>query len=90
MLSFFPKLGFPAAWDGTLTWYRKEILNYFRIARDEDDAWMDFHTHLMGTISLKQEAPNYKSYVAAGTMHVILPRPEFYTEGSAGVPFIQC
>lgn len=78
-----------AAWDSTLTWYRNEILNYFKIATDESDVCMDFHAHLMDTISLKQQAPNYKSYVAAGGLHVILPRPEFYSEGSAGVPFVQ-
>lgn len=78
-----------AAWDSTLTWYRNEILKYFGIATDESDVCVDFHTHLMETISLKQEAPNYKSYVAAGGLHVILPRPEFYTESSAGVPFLQ-
>ncbi len=78
-----------AAWDSTLTWYRNEILEYFQVATDESNVCEDFHTHLMNTIAFKQESPNYKSYVAQGQLHVILPRPDFYSEASAGISFLQ-
>jgi hypothetical protein len=35
------------------------------------------------------QAPNYRHYIAAGWYHTIMMSPQFYTESSAGVPFVK-
>ncbi len=37
---------------------------------------------------IKSAAPNFRSYVAGGTLHTILRRPEFYGVTSDGVPLV--
>lgn len=80
---------YAAAWDETLTYFRDRIFTDFKLAPQESDFCLDFHELLLSDLAEKQKLPNYKSYVAAGTLHVILPRAEFYTENSAGIPFIK-
>lgn len=78
-----------AAWDDTLTWFMDRIYTDFGIAPKEENFCEDFHSLLLQDLAEKQRRKNYKSYVASGTLHVILPRPQFYTESSAGIPFIE-
>jgi hypothetical protein len=37
-------------------------------------------------LALRQSAPNFRSYLAAGETHSILRTPRFYTEQSGGAP----
>lgn len=41
----------------------------------------------MNLEELRKAAPSFRSYTAAGKMHTILGKPEFYTMVTAGVPF---
>ncbi len=79
---------FTTAWDSVLTWFRWAILQSFFVATEEPDVCQDFHTNLLRTLQYKQEARNYRSYLASGTDHTILISPRFYTENSAGVSFL--
>jgi|YNPBryantNP2012_1023418.scaffolds.fasta_scaffold00042_22 hypothetical protein len=78
-----------AAWDDTLTWYMDRIYTDFGIAPREANFCEDFHSLLLQDLAEKQRRRNYKSYVASGNVHVILPRPQFYTESSAGISFLE-
>ncbi|MEZ6022212.1 MAG: pectin acetylesterase-family hydrolase [Hyphomonadaceae bacterium] len=46
--------------------------------------WTEKMTH---DLSAREEASNFRAYVAAGQMHTILRSPAFYSETSGGEPF---
>jgi hypothetical protein len=50
----------------------------------ECDAWTKKMT---SELTVRQSAPNFRSYVAQGDTHTILRSPLFYTEASGGIAF---
>lgn len=48
------------------------------------NAWTD---KMLGELSSRQAAPNFRSYVADGKTHTILRAPLFFSEQSGGMPF---
>jgi len=51
--------------------------------------WCDWHNQMLNlTHVTAAEARNYRYYIAAGQYHTIMMKPEFYTEDSAGTPFV--
>ena len=77
---------FTNAWDMTQIFFYDFILQTLVLPHVGSCAsWND---QMLAGVDDKQEAPNYRSYVAAGTIHTILGRPEVYTENSANVPFL--
>jgi len=52
--------------------------------------WCDWHDNMLDFMyHTADSARNYRYYIAAGTYHTIMMSPEFYTEDSAGVPFLK-
>lgn len=49
-----------------------------------DNAWTDKMTR---ELALRQKQPNFRSYVAEGSVHTILRSAAFYTQRSGGMPF---
>jgi hypothetical protein len=49
-------------------------------------AWTD---RMIRSLTQRQRAANFRSYLAAGSSHTILRSQLFYTETSAGAPFVQ-
>jgi hypothetical protein len=42
---------------------------------------------MLEELTVRQQASNFRSYIAAGNTHTILRAPLFYSEASSGVPF---
>jgi hypothetical protein len=77
---------FTDAWDLTQIFFYDLILQTLGLPHSGScDSW---NAQMLSTVDDKQESPNYRSYIAAGTIHTILGRPEFYTENSAGISFL--
>jgi hypothetical protein len=77
---------FTDAWDLTQIFFYDLILQTFGLPHfGSCVAW---NSQMITGVDYKQESPNYRSYIAAGTVHTILGRPQFYTEGSAGLPLL--
>jgi len=77
---------FTNAWDMTQIFFYDFILQTLELPHGGSCAsWND---QMLAGVDDKQEAPNYRSYVAAGQIHTILGRPQFYTEDSAGVTLL--
>lgn len=72
------------AWDSVLTWFRSAILQSFWVATEEENVCEDYNSNVLQTLEYKQQAENYRSYLASGISHTILISPRFYTEDSAG------
>jgi hypothetical protein len=53
-------------------------------AQNACTAWTE---RMVRDLALRQSAPNFRSYLAAGATHTILRSPLFYTEQSGGAPF---
>ena len=79
---------FTTAWDMTQTYFYNLILKTVGVSTDEANVCADWHAKMLVTVDYKQEQPNYRSYIAAGTPHTILASPTFYTENSAGISFL--
>ena len=52
---------------------------------DRCDAWT---TKMSQELASRQQAPNFRSYLAAGVDHTILRSPQVYSERSGGMPFV--
>jgi hypothetical protein len=50
------------------------------------NAWAEA---MSGALTRRQQAPNFRSYLAAGETHSILRTPRFYTEQSGGAPLAE-
>jgi len=77
---------FTNAWDMTQIFFYDFILQTLGLPHGGSCA--SWNNQMLAGVDNKQEAPNYRSYIAAGLPHTILGRPEFYTENSAGVSFL--
>jgi hypothetical protein len=83
---------YTTAWDWDQTFFYNVMLNinnpelwsnYFPV-------WCEWHNQMLNyTHETAEKAPNYRYYTAKGTDHTILMSPEFYTENSAGIPFVE-
>lgn len=49
----------------------------------------EFEDDTTAELEIASQARNFRYYIAAGSLHTILARPEFYTEDSAGVRFVK-
>src|SRR5262249_17332523 len=49
----------------------------------------EFQDDATAELAIASAAPNFRYYIAAGGVHTILLSPIFYTEASAGIPFVQ-
>ena len=50
----------------------------------------DWNQQMLGALSsYRAGVPNYRHYVAEGSYHTILRSPGFYTEASAGIPYVR-
>jgi hypothetical protein len=77
---------FTDAWDMTQIFFYNFILYTLGLPYGGScDSW---NAQMLAGVDYKQDAPNYRSYIAAGQIHTILGRPEFYTENSAGVSLL--
>lgn len=54
-----------------------------------DDACNAWREKMNRELSARQQAVNFRSYVAAGQAHTILRSPGFYAETSGGQPFVE-
>ena len=75
------------AWDSTQIYFYSLILQTVGVP-PEVDACVDWNALMLEGMDEAAEAPNFRSYVAAGTDHTIMGSSRFYTEDSAGVPFL--
>jgi len=78
---------FTDAWDGTQTLFYNLIVHSVG-ASHGPNVCVDWHDKMIASVDYEQEAPNYRSYIAAGTAHTILASLAFYTENSAGISFL--
>jgi hypothetical protein len=77
---------FTNAWDMTQIFFFDMVLQALGLPHPNScSVW---NALMLTGVDEKQSAPNYRSYVAAGTNHTLLGRPEFYTENSTGVSFL--
>jgi hypothetical protein len=77
---------FTDAWDMTQIFFYDFILQTLGLSHEGSCA--SWNAQMLAGVDYKQDAPNYRSYIAAGIIHTILGRPEFYTENSAGVSLL--
>lgn len=93
----FSKLAqFTTAWDETQAWFYNlqldSILYQYGLWGElpYDDVWCDWNTQMLEFVyDTAAEASNYRFYVAAGVYHTIMMAPDFYSEDSAGIPFVK-
>lgn len=81
---------FTTAWDGVQTSFLHIMLNVTEPDTWESgwpSLWCDWNSGMLLNRARAEQAPNYSSYVAAGTYHTILTSSEFFRERSAGTPF---
>jgi hypothetical protein len=83
---------YTTAWDWNQTFFYNVMRNLEDPIKwgDYSSVWCDWHDQMLGyTHETAEKAPNYRYYIAAGTVHTILmTSPEFYNEKSAGVTFV--
>lgn len=77
---------FTNAWDMTQIYFYDLILQ--TRGYPHEGSCVAWNSEMLDGVDYRQGVPNYRSYIASGTLHTILGRPEFYTENSAGVPFL--
>lgn len=54
-----------------------------------EDACTAWTSAMSAALSRRQDAPNFRSYVAAGENHALLRTPRFFTEQSGGAPLAE-
>jgi len=55
-----------------------------------EEVWCDWNAQMHEfAYETAEAARNYRYYIAAGEDHTILMSPKFYTEDSAGIPFVK-
>jgi hypothetical protein len=79
---------FTCAWDMVQIYFYYVFLQTVRMPPSGKDVCIDWNAKMLAAVRDRQELPNYRSYIAAGTRHTIMTTPEFYTEFSAGLPFL--
>ena len=89
---------FTTAWDWNQTFFYNVMLTIdkYREYDFHPEEWncyeptvsYDWHDQMYSYAYETAESPNYRYYIAAGTYHMIMMSAEFYTEDSAGLPFI--
>jgi hypothetical protein len=79
---------FTCAWDIVQIYFYYVFLQTVRMPLSGKNVCIDWNAKMLAAVRDKEELPNYRSYIAAGTRHTIMATPEFYTESSAGVPFL--
>ena len=79
---------FTCAWDMIQIYFYDLFLHMVHIPPSGENVCIDWNAKMLAAVRDKQELPNYRSYIAAGIQHTIMATPEFYTETSAGVPFL--
>lgn len=94
---------YTTAWDATQAWfyniqldnedgpimYQPWLWDYLPDPTNSE-VWCDWHTQMLNFAYVTaSEASNYRYYISAGYTHTILMSPEFYTEDSAGIPFVK-
>jgi len=77
---------FTDAWDMTQIFFYDFILQTYGLPHGGSCA--SWNAQMLAGVDYKQDALNYRSYIAAGQIHTILGRPQFYTENSAGVSLL--
>ena len=92
---------YTTAWDETQAWFYNLQLDddygfplvhqpwlWEYLPYDED--YCDWNAQMLGfSYDTAAAARNYRYYIAAGADHTILMSPKFYTEDSAGIPFVK-
>lgn len=85
------KIGqFTTAWDATQAFFYNVMIYTLNPLMWNNFApvYCGWHELMRTYAYLAAEAPNYRYYIAAGMYHTIMASPQFYTEDSAGVPFL--
>ena len=82
LAAFFPKDRFAQF---TTIHDRTQTAFYAQMTQSQEcDAWTK---KMASELTVRQSAPNFRSYVAQGDTHTILRSPLFYTEASGGIAF---
>jgi hypothetical protein len=85
---------YTTAWDWNQTYFFKVMLNIHALGGWDywlgtyPLVWCDWHERMLELVDSAAAAPNYRYYIGAGDAHTILGYNKFYTEDSAGVPFV--
>jgi hypothetical protein len=82
---------YTTAWDWNQTFFyyvMSDISNPAYWNTEWPTEWCNWNAQMLGFAYSTAEAPNFRYYIAAGQTHTILMSPLFYTEESAGVPFV--
>ena len=85
------KIGqFTNAWDYIQAFFYNVMLNIHNPSAWDNfyPVWIEWYEQMLEEAAIAAEAPNYRYYIAAGIEHTIMAFPEFYTEDSAGVAFL--
>lgn len=87
---------YTTAWDETQAWFYNLMVDSFlyqpQLWEDLpiDEVWCDWNAQMQDfSYDTAATARNYRYYIAAGADHTIMMSPKFYTENSAGIPFIK-
>ncbi len=85
---------FSTAWDWNQTFFYNVMLNIHDPGSWGEAywplVWCDWNQQMLGLAhDTAAAAPNYRYYISAGIYHTIMTSPDFYTESSAGVPFVE-
>ena len=84
---------YTTAYDWNQTFFYYVMLNIYNPTTWQTGwptVWCDWHGQMLDYVyNTAAEAPNYRYYIAAGTDHTIMMSPKFYTEESAGIPYVQ-
>ena len=81
---------YTTAWDWNQTFFYNVMLNLDDPAEWDNffPVWCDWHGQMLDLVDSAADAPNYRYYIGAGDAHTIVGYDKFYTEDSAGVPFV--
>jgi hypothetical protein len=81
---------YTTAWDDNQTFYYNVMLNIHNPAEWENilPVWCDWQDRMYELVDSAAEAPNYRSYIGAGSDHTVMGYNKFYEEDSAGIPFV--
>ncbi|MBW2439896.1 MAG: hypothetical protein JRH12_05435 [Deltaproteobacteria bacterium] len=81
---------YTTAWDWNQTFFYNVMLNVTDPSKWEEWplVWCDWHDRMLELVDSAADAPNYRYYIGAGDAHTIMGYDKFYTEDSAGVPFV--
>ncbi len=84
---------YTTAWDWNQTFFYNVMLNIMNPAVWETGwpaQWCEWHDQMTSMADeTAAEAPNYRYYIAEGADHTIMMSPKFYTDESAGIPFVE-